>query len=80
MRRGGRGSAGSEARCISSPCYATGKVGAGAFTGITVTAAIVTSIVLDHFGWLGLKEHAAGAWRIVGAVLMIAGVMLVAKF
>lgn len=40
--------------------YATDKVGAGVFTGITVTAAIVTSVVLDHFGWLGLKEHAAG--------------------
>lgn len=65
---------------IVAMLYATEKVGAGVFTGITVTAAIVTSVVLDHFGWLGLKEHAAGLWRITGTVLMIAGVMLVAKF
>ncbi len=65
---------------IVAMLYATQKVGAGVFTGITVTAAIVTSVALDHFGWLGLKEHAAGLWRIVGAILMIAGVVLVAKF
>jgi transporter family-2 protein len=65
---------------IVAMLYATDKVGAGVFTGITVTAAIVTSVVLDHFGWLGLKEHAAGVGRIAGSVLMIAGVVLVAKF
>ena len=65
---------------IIAMLYATQKVGAGMFTGLTVTAAIVTSVLLDHFGWLGLKEHPAGTWRIVGAGLMVAGVVLIAKF
>ncbi len=65
---------------ITAMLYATDKVGAGTFTGLTVTAAIVTSVALDHFGALGLKEHAAGLWRLTGAALMIAGVLLVAKF
>lgn len=60
--------------------YVTDKVGAGTFTGLTVTAAIVTTVALDHFGWLGLEQHPASAWRIVGCLLMVGGVALVSKF
>ena len=56
------------------------SLGSGLFTGLTITAGIVTSILLDHFGLLGFKQHSAGLWRIAGAVLMIAGVGLVARF
>jgi bacterial/archaeal transporter family-2 protein len=56
------------------------KMGSGVFTGISVTASLVTSIVLDHFGVLGLKEHPASAMRIAGGVLMVAGLWLIAKF
>lgn len=54
------------------------KVGAGPYTGLTVTAALVTSIALDHFGLFNLKVHAVNAWRLGGAALMIAGVALIA--
>lgn len=53
------------------------RLGAAVFTGITVTAAIVTSVVLDHFGWVGFARHSADAWRILGCALMIAGLVLV---
>jgi len=56
------------------------RLGSGVFTGITVTAAIVISIVLDHFGWMGLKQHPATALRILGSLLMIVGLWLTAKF
>ena len=60
--------------------YVTQKVGAGVFTALTVTAAIVSTVLLDHFGWLGVQEHPAGLWRIVGCGLMIGGVFLVSRF
>lgn len=56
------------------------KVGAAVFTGLAVTAAIVTSVLLDHFGLVGFQVHAAGIGRIVGAVLMVAGLSLVCAF
>ena len=56
------------------------KLGSGAFTGLTVTAAIIVTIMVDHNGWLGVDRHPAGLARIVGGALMIAGVTLVAKF
>ncbi len=47
--------------------------------GIIVTAAVVVSLALDHFGQVGFEVHRAGLWRIVGAGLMVAGVVLIAR-
>lgn len=57
-----------------------GRVGAAPFTGLTVTAAVVTSLVLDHFGWLGFDQHAAGLARIAGGLLMVGGLALICLF
>lgn len=53
--------------------YSAPHLGAGAFTGLTVTAAVVASLALDHFGWLGFEQHALGTGRVLGALLMVAG-------
>ncbi len=55
------------------------KVGAGPFVGLTVTAALVTSLVVDHYGWFHMPVHAINLWRIVGAALMIGGISLIAR-
>jgi transporter family-2 protein len=55
------------------------KVGAGPFVGLTVTAALVMSLLLDHYGWFRLPVHAINQWRILGALLMVGGVALIAK-
>lgn len=52
-------------------------MGAASFTGLTVTASVVFSVLLDHYGLIGFEQHAAGWGRIVGAALMCAGVLLV---
>ena len=56
------------------------KLGAGVFIGLTVTAAIVTSVAMDHFGLVGFKQHAASWPRLLGAALMIGGLTLVSKY
>ena len=65
---------------VLSMVFVAPVVGAAAFTGVTVTAGLVTSLVLDHFGWLGFDVHAAGLGRILGGLLMVAGVALVCLF
>ena len=57
-----------------------GKVGAGPYTGLNVTAALIASIAIDHFGWLNVQQHTAHPMRLLGAALMIGGVSLIAKF
>ncbi|WP_242095398.1 MULTISPECIES: DMT family transporter [unclassified Sphingomonas] len=56
------------------------KLGAGPVNGITITANILASLAIDHFGLLRMEQHAMNPWRALGAVLMVAGVTLIAKF
>jgi bacterial/archaeal transporter family-2 protein len=56
------------------------KVGAGAYAGLTITANILMSLVIDQFGWFGMAEHSLGPGRLLGAALMVAGIALVTRF
>jgi bacterial/archaeal transporter family-2 protein len=66
--------------------YAVGTVllarelGAASLTAVVVTGQLICSIILDHFGWVGFTEHAAGIGRIVGCLLMVVGFFLIARF
>ncbi|WP_298959821.1 DMT family transporter [uncultured Methylobacterium sp.] len=55
-------------------------VGAGAFNGLLITANLLTSVALDHFGWLGMRQVTAGPPRLTGAALMVAGIVLISLF
>ena len=65
---------------LSSQLFVSQRIGAAPYLGLIVTAGVTTSVVLDHFGWAGFTQHAVSLWRVLGAVLMIAGVALVALF
>src|ERR1700683_3186000 len=43
------------------------KVGAGPFVGLTVTAALIMSLVIDHFGWFHMPVNAINPSRLLGA-------------
>ncbi|MGU3668266.1 DMT family transporter [Methylobacterium sp. A49B] len=68
------------AAITAAQLYISKAIGAATFLGLIVTAGVVTSILLDHFGLVGFKEHPAGLWRVLGGALMIGGVGLVARF
>ena len=65
---------------VTGTLFFAQKLGSGAFTGITVTAGILASLAVDHFGWIGFEQHSANMWRVLGGLLMVAGVTLVARF
>ena len=56
------------------------RVGAGPFAAFTVSANVITSVVIDHFGWLHVPQHAITPARAAGAVLLVAGIALVTLF
>ncbi|HEY8565485.1 MAG TPA: DMT family transporter [Beijerinckiaceae bacterium] len=64
---------------VMSQLLVAQRIGAAPYLGLTVTAAVIGSLVLDHFGLMGFKQHAAGWGRLAGAALMIAGVGLIAR-
>lgn len=58
----------------------TKKLGSGTFTTLVVVSAVVTSVLLDHFGLLGLDQRPLTPLRGVGCALAVAGVVLIARF
>lgn len=58
----------------------TRRLGSAPFTTIVVISAVVTSVVIDHFGLVGFEVRPAGALRLLGSAFAIAGVVLIANF
>ena len=56
------------------------KLGSGVFTGLSLTASVIVSILLDQMGWIGFKQHTASPLRLLGGALMVGGVWLVWRF
>ncbi len=56
------------------------RIGAGPFAGLTITANILMSLLVDHFGLFGITPHSLNIWRILGGALMTAGIVLIATF
>lgn len=56
------------------------QLGSSIFTGLSITASIVVSVMVDHYALLGVKQHSASPLRMLGGALMIGGVWLVCRF
>lgn len=56
------------------------RLGAATFISVTIAGQVFVSILLDHFGVVGFAARPVTAPRIIGALLLIAGVLLVRKF
>jgi len=56
------------------------KLGAGPVNGVTITANILCSLLIDQLGLFGMVQHSLNVWRALGAALMVVGVSLIAAF
>lgn len=56
------------------------RLGAAGWLALIVTGQVVASIFLDHFGIAGFPTHPVNAARLVGAILLLAGVILVVRY
>ena len=54
-------------------------LGLSALTAIAVTGQLTIAVIVDRFGLLGIAKQHVGAPRIVGVVLLLAGVVLVVR-
>ena len=53
---------------------------AGAFAGLTITANILMSLVIDKYGMFGMQTHELSWQRRLGGGLMVAGILLINRF
>ncbi len=47
---------------------------------LIISGQLLAAMVIDHYGWLGMNVQEISAGRIAGAVLLIAGVVLIQKY
>jgi transporter family-2 protein len=53
------------------------QLGAATFFALLIAGQMLGSIAFDHFGLLGVPVHPVSAVRIIGAALLVGGVVLV---
>ncbi|GAC1365821.1 MAG: hypothetical protein NVSMB42_25700 [Herpetosiphon sp.] len=55
------------------------RLGAGTLAAALVTGQLLAAVVIDHFGWVGFSVVPVTWVRVVGVVLMFAGVLLIQR-
>lgn len=56
-----------------------GRVGAGVVASAAITGQLICSLVIDRFGLVGVTQEQVTVARLAGAVLLVAGTVLVAR-
>lgn len=64
---------------VSAVILAAPRIGAANTLGIVVAGQMIAALVLDHFGWLGFPVTPINWNRVLGVVLLLAGVLLLRK-
>ncbi len=54
-------------------------LGAATLLSIAVAGQMTFALLLDHYGLVGFTVRPLSPWRIVGAALVVAGVVLIRK-
>lgn len=47
---------------------------------LAIAGQMFVTLLVDHFGWLGAAEKPINLWRVLGAVLITVGVVLIRRF
>ncbi|MBA3345212.1 MAG: DMT family transporter [Gemmatimonadales bacterium] len=64
---------------VASVIVLAPRLGAATLIAAVVAGQMLASLVVDHYGWVGFAAHPATGVRILGAALIIAGVVLVQR-
>ena len=55
------------------------RLGAATLVAALVAGQMVASLLIDHYGWVGFAVHPVSPLRILGAALVVGGVLLVQR-
>ena len=64
---------------VATSTIVAAELGATTLLGLALLGQLLTAMVVDHFGWLGLPEHPITWTRIAGVALLGMGVWLVSR-
>lgn len=64
---------------VTTSLVAVGQLGAGGVTAAVVAGQLSASVVIDRFGWFGVREQPVTAVKLAGIALLAAGVYLIVR-
>jgi transporter family-2 protein len=64
---------------VTVALVAVRTLGASGLTAVVITGQLVMSVVIDRFGLFGIAKQQIGAPRVIGLLLLAAGVVLVVR-
>ncbi|MCW3011510.1 MAG: hypothetical protein JWO90_1914 [Solirubrobacterales bacterium] len=64
---------------VTTVLITVGTLGAGPVVAATIAAQLAISLVVDQFGWLGVKKDPVSAMQLGGVVLLALGVWLIVR-
>ncbi|MGH8130075.1 MAG: DMT family transporter, partial [Steroidobacteraceae bacterium] len=54
-------------------------IGGATFLALLVAGQMIAALTLDHYGLLGFPERPLDVWRVAGALLVVAGVIMLSR-
>ncbi len=64
---------------VGTAVVTVASLGAGGVTAATIMGQLTASMVVDHFGWLGVTQDRITVVKVVGVVLLAAGTYLIVR-
>ena len=64
---------------VAASAFLAPRLGSAPLLALLIGGQLLMSLVLDHYGWLGFAPHEMNGWRILGAALLIVGVVLIVR-
>ncbi|MCY7375579.1 MAG: DMT family transporter [Pyrinomonadaceae bacterium] len=56
------------------------RIGVALSFSLAIAGQMLVTLLIDHFGWLGVTEKPINLMRVLGAVLITVGVVLIRRF
>ncbi|HEV7354160.1 MAG TPA: DMT family transporter [Brevundimonas sp.] len=64
---------------VVAAAFAVPRLGVASTITLMIAGQLALSLVLDHFGWLGVPRQPLSLTRVAGVALVLAGVLLVRR-
>ena len=62
---------------VAASSVLVARLGSAVLFALVILGQLVTSVVMDHFGVLGLEKHDISLPRLIGVAMLLAGVVLI---
>jgi bacterial/archaeal transporter family-2 protein len=64
---------------VATTVIAGPRLGSATLLALVVLGQLLASLVIDHYGWIGFPQHSISTLRILGAILLFGGVLLIVR-